>query len=330
VITLLDDPFPNIAQIGFYTYQSDIIRITTYDSENRNENIITLAPYTHFEKINLINHLYLENVDKSKLTFKIYNIDPSQIINNNARLSGSYLIIDRCSNKNCENAGGCIITVSSKFTKTQSVTFKWDKYISPRFYDRVVEESELFPYLRSPSNKLEKITMNQKWTVSSRLSSSFYNSMFTINLNSLIVDNIDNNNFSASNAFMAIFSKSNEPINFSLGNDNYPFDDGVNKFYFGTKTDNNPNTKYVDIKCENNMLLITTIGNYFIPIRGEIASGIFTLVLTQDDDTYRYSRSVIKIALKWSIVTLDGGYWENKQISFTCLRVYDGINRPLN
>jgi hypothetical protein len=63
---------------------------------------------------------------------------------------------------------------------------------------------------------------------------------------------------------------------------------------------------------------------------GEIASGIFTLFVTQDA-TYKYRRSVIKIALKWSIVSLySDPFWSFKQISFTCLRVYGELNNPLN
>jgi hypothetical protein len=342
VITLLDDPFPIIPRIWFKDYdnikQSEIA-ITTDDSEKRNENIINFTPYTHLERINLMNYLYLENVEQSKLTFRIYVIRGAwgiQSLPCNAKLSGSYLIIDRCDKNPFENAGGCIITVSSKFTKTQSVTFKWDKYVSPKFYAQELEDPELFPYLRSPFvfDKLEKLTRNQKWTVSSPLSSDFYSSSFRSNLHSLIINNINNIYFPF---FMAIFSKSNGPINFRLGTvDDGSYYDGVNpRFYFGPpkRVDNSEYTRNVTVKCEGGdykFLSIETAGNYMGAIQGEIASGIFTLFVTQDA-TYQYRRSVIKIALEWSIVSsYSGPFWANKEISFKCLRVYGELNNALN
>jgi hypothetical protein len=137
---------------------------------------------------------------------------------------------------------------------------------------------------------------------------------------------------------MAIFSKSNGPIKFRLGTvDDGFFDDGVNpRFYFGPpkRVDNYQYTNNVTVNCygdENyKFLSIETAGNYMGAIQGEIASGIFTLFVTQDA-TYQYRRSVIKIALEWSIVSsYSGPFWANKEISFKCLRVYDELNNPLN
>ena len=148
VITLLDDPFPLIPKVWFKDYNNTPrptqITITSDDSANKNENIVTTTPtYTHFEKINLMNYLYIENIDISKLTIKIDSI-PS--LRNNATLSGSYLIIDRCDNSVVDNAGGCIITVNYKFSKTESVIFKWDTVYT------------LYFCYRYPDNNFEPIT----------------------------------------------------------------------------------------------------------------------------------------------------------------------------
>ena len=70
----------------------------------------------------------------------------------------------------------------------------------------------------------------------------------------------------------------------------------------------------------------------YIPEEKEIASGTFTLFVTQEPDAKGiYRGSVIKIALKWSI-SFTGYSWGNKtkKISFTCLRVIDESNKPLN
>jgi hypothetical protein len=198
-----------------------------------------------------------------------------------------------------------------------------------------LEDPELFPYLTSPFfDKLEKLTMNKKWTVPWPLSGNVNSSKFTSNLHSLIIDNINSIYFPY---FMAIFSKSNGLITFRLGTvDDGSFYDGVNpRFYFGPpkRVDNSQYTNNVTVKCEgdenNKVLSIETAGNYMESL-GEIASGIFTLFVTQDA-TYKYRRSVIKIALKWSIVSLySDPFWSFKQISFTCLRVYGELNNPLN
>jgi hypothetical protein len=167
-----------------------------------------------------------------------------------------------------------------------------------------------------------KLKKNQKWTASSSVIGDFRNMSFTSDLNNLIVNS---DYFVDSNAFMAIVSNSNGAINFRLGTaDDGFFDDGVKKFYFEPKNDNS------SINCEANRLSIETAGNYMGAIQGEIASGIFTLFVTQDA-TYQYRRSVIKIALEWSIVSSYGGsFWGNKEISFKCLRVYGELNNPLN
>lgn len=137
---------------------------------------------------------------------------------------------------------------------------------------------------------------------------------------------------------MAIVSNSDGAINFRLGTDSDGFyDDGVNpKFYFKPKNDNSDYTYYVSINCEGNRFLsIETSGNYmgYIPEEKEAASGTFTLFVTQEPDAKGiYRGSVIKIALKWSISFTNKYSWGDKikKISFTCLRVYDELNNPLN
>lgn len=168
---------------------------------------------------------------------------------------------------------------------------------------------------------------DQTWTASSSFSGDFTSDLYRLIVNS----DLD------SNAFMAIVSNSDGAINFRLGTDSDGFyDDGVNpKFYFKPKNDKSHYTDYVSIKCEGNRVLsIETLGNYmgYIPEEKEIASGTFTLFVTQEPDAKGiYRGSVIKIALKWSI-SFTGYSWGNKtkKISFTCLRVIDESNKPLN
>jgi hypothetical protein len=182
-----------------------------------------------------------------------------------------------------------------------------------------------------------KLKKNQTWTASSSVIGDFYNMSFTSNLNNLIVNS---DYFVDSNAFMAIFSNSNGAINFRLGTaDDGFFDDGDNpRIYFERKNDKSDYTYYVSINCEANRLSIETRGNYmgYIPEEKEAASGTFTLFVTQDEvkvnNIVKYRGSVIKIALRWSISFTKEYYWGNKikKISFTCLRVIDESNKPLN
>ena len=120
---------------------------------------------------------------------------------------------------------------------------------------------------------------------------------------------------------MAIVSNSNGAINFRLGTgDDEP------------KNGNSVYTNYVIINGEANRLSIKTSGRYMGAIQGEIASGTFTLFVTQDEVTVnkivKYRGSVIKIVLGWSISFTEEYSLGNKikRISFTCLEVRDVLN----
>ena len=180
---------------------------------------------------------------------------------------------------------------------------------------------------------------DQTWTASSYIGGGFDKLSFTSDLNQLIVNS---DYFIDSIAFMAIVSNSDGAINFRLGTaaDGF-FDDDINpKIYFEPKNDKSDYTYYVSINCEGNRFSIETLGNYmgYIPEKKEIASGTFTLFVTQEPDAKGiYRGSVIKIALKWSISFTKEYSWGEyswgdkiKKISFTCLRVIDESNKPLN
>ena len=118
-IALNNDPFPFIPKFWFK------------DSNNtpRPEKI---QYFRFYEEINLIDYLYLENFDKSDLTFKI-----SSVLNldDTASLSGSYIKIDM-SNWNAQSEGGCKVTATYKNSnKNESVIFWWKLALDDNYID---------------------------------------------------------------------------------------------------------------------------------------------------------------------------------------------------
>lgn len=105
-ITLNSDTFPKIKKVYFTNDKTSNVKVDT----------ITISKFN----LNLIDYLYIQNVDTNELTFKFEKLSNSDFYD--VSLTGSELIINRKSN----TAGQCKIIVSSKYLKDESIILNWN------------------------------------------------------------------------------------------------------------------------------------------------------------------------------------------------------------